>query len=155
MVKKDFEESNIQLNEDQVRQMDHQQFKTLIKKGMRDSAFIHFKEKQANHQKGRFLEHEDLTKPQPYLTTNKLTIKQIGLLFNLCCQSVWGIRDNFHNLYQDRMCQLCFVEVDNQKHILLCSTLMKHMKTNSDIQYEGIYSELQVQIPTYDEKYTS
>ena len=147
MVKKDFEESNIQLNEDQVRQMDHQQFKTLIKKGVRDSSFIHFKEKQANHQKGRFLEHEDLTKPQPYLITNKLTNKQIGLLFNLRCQSVWGIRDNFHNLYEDRMCQLCFIEVDNQKHILLCSTLMKHMKTNSDIQYEGIYSELQVQIP--------
>ena len=147
MVKKDFEESNLQLDDDQVRLMDGQRYKMLIKKSVRDSSFIFFKEKQANHQKGMLLDHEDLTKPQQYLTTNKLTNKQIALLFNLRCESVWGIRDNFHHLYQDRMCQLCFTELDTQKHTLQCSTLLKHMKRNTDIQYEDIYGELQDQIP--------
>ena len=63
MVQKDFEESNLQLNDDQVRQMDNQQYKMLIKKSLRDSSFIYFKEKQANHQKGSLLEHEYLTEP--------------------------------------------------------------------------------------------
>ena len=51
------------INDDRVRQMDNQQYKMLIKKSVSDSSFIYFKEKQANHQKGSLLEHEDLTEP--------------------------------------------------------------------------------------------
>ena len=120
LILKNFKESNIQINEDQVRQMDQTQYKLLIKKSVRDAAFIHFKEKQAHHQKGRMLEHECIIGPKKYLIRNQLTNKQTSLLFNLRCQSLWGIRENFHNLYQDRSCQLCFVELDTQKHISQC-----------------------------------
>ena len=69
-VQKYFEESNLQLSDDQLTQMDNKQYKILIKKTVRESSFIHFKEKQENLQKGSLLEHEDLTKPQLYFTTN-------------------------------------------------------------------------------------
>ena len=146
LVEHYFREANLNISNDQIRQMDPTQYKKLIKSSVRDLAFIYFKERQAGHQKGRLLEHENLLKPQKYLITNQLTNKQISLLFNLRCQVVRGIQDNFHNQYVDRRCPLCKLETDSQGHIIQCSTLKKHMKWNQDIKYEHIYGNLQEQV---------
>ena len=79
--------------------MDPINYKALIKSRVRDNTYIKLKEIQAGHEKGSLLVHKDLLNPQDYLKTNKLNNKQVGLLFNLRCQSLNGIRDNFHKLY--------------------------------------------------------
>ena len=111
MFQKDFEESNLEVNDEQVRQMDNQPYTLLIKKVcVTHHSFNSRRNKQTIRKEVYW--NMKITKPQQYLTTNKLTNQQVGLLFNLQCQSVWGIRDNFHNLYQDRMCQLCLTKLD-------------------------------------------
>ena len=46
---------------------------------------------QANHEKGKYLHHENLVRPQKYMTTIELNNKEVSLLFNLRCQSVSGV----------------------------------------------------------------
>ena len=50
--------------------------KTLIKTEVRKEAFKEFKNMQANHEKGKDLQHENLSAPQSYMTTNMLNNKR-------------------------------------------------------------------------------
>ena len=110
---------------------------TTLFERVRDNTYITLKEMQAGHEKGRSMVHKDLLNPQNYLKTNKLNNKQVGLLFNLRCQSLNGIRDNFHKLYHgDITCRLCLSNIDSQSHLLQCFELKKHMQINPDIIYE-------------------
>jgi hypothetical protein len=144
LVKSDFENFDISLNEDEIRDMDPKKYKSLIKEKVRESAFICFKEMQAGHTKGRQNQHKDLSSPQKYLLTNKLTNKQVSLLFNLKCQSVRGIKDNFHRQYPgDLLCPLCKLEADSQSHILTCSVLRRNTTINPEVKYDFIHGSLE------------
>ena len=143
IVKKDFEEINLIISEDQIINMCPLKYKSLIKEKMRDAAFIHLKEIQASHEKGGTTYHENLLQPQKYLVTNKLTNKQKSLLFNLRCQSVRGVRQNFSKMYfGDVQCRLCNLDIDCQIHILTCEALKKHFSWNHDIKYEFIWDKM-------------
>ena len=88
---------NLDLSEEHIRVMDVDQYKTLIKTAVRKEPFKEFKNMQANHEKGKDIHHDNLKAPQSYMTT-KLNNKEVSLLFNLRCQSVSGVKDNFHTL---------------------------------------------------------
>ena len=82
---------------------------------------LHFnykKEIQASHEKGKSTYHENLLKPQKYMMTHKLTNKQKSLLFNLRCQSVRGVRQNFSKQYYgDIQCRLCKFDIWNSRTV--------------------------------------
>ena len=103
---------------------------------------------QANHEKGKHLYHENLTRAQNYMKTNKLNNKEISLLFNLRCQSVSSVKENFHQQFGNNLlCDLCGKYVDTQEHLLQCHVLRKHIKWNhEDIKSEHIHGSLQEQI---------
>ena len=127
--------------------MDIIKYKALIKKEVRESAFMEFKLQQSGHEKGNKTPHENLEKPQKYLLTNKLTNKQISLLFNLRCQSERTFKNNFHRHYTgDLNCLMCNTELDSQEHLLMCKELKKHIDINHNIKYDHIYGSLQEQI---------
>lgn len=146
LVSGDFQLVNLNITDDQIRQMNQTQYKTLIKQKVRDAAYMEFKEQQAGHEKGRLLEHENLSKPQDYLLTNLLTNKQASLLYNLRCETVSGIRDNFHRQYSDIKCQLCLLEVDTQSHVLCCPFIKNQCKEYSSLPYDFIHGNLEEQV---------
>ena len=125
----------------------HKKYKLLIKEKVRDHSFIQFKEMHAGHKKGRQNQHDNINSPQKYLSTNKLNNKQVSLLFNWKCQSVSGIKDNFHQQYPvDLLCPLCKIEVDSQNHILTSLVLKKHINIDPAIKYEFIHGSLEEQV---------
>ena len=146
LVSSDFQEVNLSMNDDQIRQMSQTDYKNLVKQKVREAAYIEFKEQQAGHEKGRLLEHQDLLKPQGYLLTNLLTNKQTSLLYNLRCQSVKGIRNNFHRQYQNIRCQLCMLEIDSQNHVLYCPVIQNQFNGASILPYEYIHGNLEQQV---------
>ena len=147
LVKNDFEEINLHINNKLIQQMDVNKYKTLIKKEVREAAFKEFKLLQAGHEKGNKTIHENMEKPQKYLLTNKLTNKQISLLFNLRCQSERTFKNNFHRQYAgDLKCPMCKSEIDSQEHLIQCTELKKHMKFSHNIAYDQIYGNLDEQI---------
>ena len=147
LVQKDFKELNIDISDIEIRSMVPLDYKSMIKEKMRESAFIQLKEMQASHQKGQKIQHENLTCPQEYLLTHKLTNNEKSLLFNLRCQSVKGIRQNFSKMYfGDIYCRLCNLAIDSQEHTMQCSELKKHVTWNKDVLYENIYGSLDQQV---------
>ena len=128
--------------------MDEEKYKNLIKITVRDEAFKEFKIMQANHEKGKNIHHENLSRTQKYMTTNKLNNKEVSLLFNLRCQSINGIKDNFHQMFKGNLkCDLCAIYVDSQEHLLQCQVLRQHINWNhEEIKYDHIYGSLQQQI---------
>ena len=147
LVKNDFEEINLHIDNKIIQEMDIAKYKTLIKKEVREAAFKEFKVKQSGHEKGNSTSHENLEKPQKYLLTNKLTNKQISLLFNLRCQSERTFKNNFHRQYIGNLsCLMCNTEIDSQEHIIKCKELKKHMDTNHTIRYDQLYGSLEEQI---------
>ena len=103
---------------------------------------------QASHQKGKHLHHEHLTGAKNYLTTNELNNKKVSLLINLRCQSVSGVKDNFHQQFRNNlMCELCGKYLDNQVHLLKCQAIRKHIEwDHENIKLDHIYGSLQQQI---------
>ena len=59
LVSNDLKEVGISLSDDQIRQMSTVNYKALVKGKIRDWAFIYFKERQAGHEKGKLLEHNN------------------------------------------------------------------------------------------------
>ena len=147
-VKNDFEKVNLHISEEQIRAMDEEKYKNLIKITVRDEAFKEFKIMQANHEKGKNIHHENLSRTEKYMTTNKLNNKEVSLLFNLRCQSINGIKDNFHQMFKGNLkCDLCAIYVDSQEHLLQCQVLRQHINWNhEEIKYDHIYGSLQQQI---------
>jgi hypothetical protein len=128
LIQKDMSDMNLEYSDQEIINMNPTFYKKIIKEKVRAHSFIHFKELQTNHEKGRMNSHIDHKSPQDYLTTNKLTNKQMSLLFNLRCNSVSGIRANFpKQYYGDLQCRLCRKEQDSQIHLLQCSELKTHI----------------------------
>ena len=103
---------------------------------------------KSSHEKGKYLHYEHLSGAQNYLMINKLNNKKVSILFNLRCQSVSGVKDNFHQQFRNNlMCDICGKYVDNQEHLLQCHELRKHIKWyHENIKFDHIYGSLHKQI---------
>ena len=71
--------------------------------------------------------------------------KQSSLRMNLRCQTVRGIKDNFHTFYKnDTICPLqCNTEIDSQEHMLKCHKIRSKLTlVQKDELGQVIYSDL-------------
>ena len=64
----------------------------------------------------------------------------------MTCQSVKGIRNNFHRQYQDIRCHLCMLEIDSQNHVLYCPVIQNKFYGASSLPYEYIHRDLEQQV---------
>ena len=125
--------------------MNEEDYKHLINKKVREESFQEFKIMQAGHEKGNKIYHENLEQPQSYLLTNKLSNRQVSLLFNMRVQCVREIKDNIHKQYNHTLkCNVCKIQTNDQKHILICHVMNKHVNWNNyEVKYEHIFGTLQ------------
>ena len=74
------------------------------------------------------------------------TKKNSKLLFNMTCQSVKGIRNNFHNFYDENIhCPFkCKNSYDTQAHVLSCPDHLSQYHKNdlNLVQYSDIFGSL-------------
>lgn len=106
---------------------------------------------KSGHGKVKTIAHSNLDKPQEYLTSGKFTNAQRSILFNLRSMRENSFRDNFHAIYQDKKCQLCKFEVDNQEHALSCIILKQNMNHEDKnilqvVKYQDIFGDLDEQL---------
>ena len=104
-----------------------------------------------SHEKVRTIIHQNLGKPQAYLTSGTFSNSQRSILFNLRSSCENSFRDNFHNLYQSVICQLCKLEPDTQKHALFCHVIKEHLNEEEQnilkvSTYEDIFDNLHTQL---------
>ena len=89
------------------KEMRKNEFKKIVKQGFRNNAFTQLVEIKLSHDKVRFIEHNNINKPEKYLLSSALDNKQKQLLYNLRCRSETEFKVNFHNIYQNLDCLFC------------------------------------------------
>ena len=81
------------------------------------------------------LEYKEL-KLQNYLKATNLYYKKKSLLFNLRTHMI-NVSKNYGKI---SLCPLCLKGVDNQQHLMLCEKLSVEQKSQTQIQYDDIFS---------------
>ena len=79
--------------------------------------------------------------------------RKCSLLYNLRCNTVKGIRDNFHKQFRGQIkCPFkCPHEKDTQQHVLSCNYLVKHLSDSNKLLLQNIkYTDL---FGTVEEQY--
>ena len=146
MIREDLESISLCLSEDSIASMSEQIYKYLIKSKMRTSSFNDLSRTQATHSKVRNITYHNLLQPQDYLCDKRFSDKMRGLLFNLRCKTVRGIKDNFHGMYSSVECDFCGYECDDLQHTLRCGALVSEVPIDPEIKYDHIFGTIEQQV---------
>ena len=96
----------------------------------------HPKKQCRSQSKSYTLEYESF-QTQPYMLT--LPFKMASFVFRLRARNLI-CKDNHHNAFTNLICRLCNVEIENQQHIMNCSSVFAHEpKRNLDSIYSKDY----------------
>ena len=146
LVKQDFENINLHISENLIKQMSKKEYKDIVSNKVRESTFKSLRTLQESHQKVKDIEFTQLKTSQEYITNNNFSNAEISLLFNLRCKTVKGIKKNFTGMYgSDSKCELCGSCEDSQEHILECTVLEEHMVWDHSIQYQYLFGSVDQQ----------
>ena len=114
MVRKDFEQVDLSLDDQTISAMTELQYKKLVKEKIRQYAFKELSDLQQTYKKVKNIIFTQFSRPQEYLIHKEFDDEMKTVLYNLRCQSFQGIKENFHNKFQTHECDLCGIERDSQ-----------------------------------------
>ena len=138
-VKLDLDELNIQLTENEIREMKYEAFKKVVKTKSNEKFFEYLLSLKLNHSKTQNLSSYKL---QTYLESENLTYKQKQLLFSLRTRSI-DVKRNYKNKYRNSnlFCTLCDDKlVESESHLLECTSTYEMLGNIGDAKYEDIFS---------------
>ena len=148
LVVDDLKKINMSLeNEKHVQKMTKKEFKDIIMEKTRIISFNEQVIKKASHEKVKNMSHASLTKPESYLTSDKVTNKLSSLIFNLRCRSQKEFKTNFNKMYECKLCPMCQEKNDSQEHALSCRvTSQKLNDKTKEVKYEDLFGDLDGQL---------
>ena len=133
-VKQDLVDLNISLSFDEIETYSHEQFKQIVKKKCRSTAFAELMKAKSNHSKMSPLPYDEL-KVQSYLIDGNFHSGDARLLFSFRTRMV-KVRNNYKWGSNDLYCPLCDLDMDTQEHLLICPKLNQ---SPLDISYNSIF----------------
>ena len=143
LVSEDKKSISLDMSDLQIKSMSKQKFQSIVKKKIRQAAFIYLKNLQEGHSKMNGIKYNTFEK-SAYLSSPLFKSDSIGLLLALRTRTVEGVRNDFRGMYPDKKCPLeCDVD-DTLQHILECSVLRQHHTSEqvsaNEIKYSDIFS---------------
>jgi hypothetical protein len=152
LLKDDLEKVGLTLeDESNISSLTKYAFKNQIKKEIRKLSQHELETIKSEHEKVKNIGHHNLDKPQECLTSGLFTKAQRSILLNLRSMSETNFRDNFHKMYQDKRCQICKLELDQQEHALTCLPIQHHMNHEDismlkEVSYQNIFGNIHAQL---------
>ena len=143
LVSEDKKSISLDMSDLQIKSMSKEKFQSIVKKKIRQAAFIYLKNLQEGHSKMNGIKYNTFEK-SAYLSSPLFKSDSIGLLLALRTRTVEGVRNDFRGMYPNKKCPLeCDVD-DTLQHILECSVLRQHHTSEqvsaNDIKYSDISS---------------
>ena len=141
-IKDDLKSLEIELTEQEIKDMGKEPFKNIVKKKLKDKAADFLFSYKAKHSKTK---HLNTYKLQSYLSSDQLSTNEKKLLFSLRTRSV-DVKRNYKNKHKFNMlCSLCKddSEEETELHLLKCPKILDETKDDIDIteaKYEDIFS---------------
>ena len=117
-VEKDKKELQINVCDEKLLKMSKGVFKNYIKKKVKSAALEHLTKLKSKHTKVRFIKSDDL-KCSPYLINSKFTTSEAKILFKFRTH-MYSVKENFENIYQNMLCDLCCASKCSQSHLFQC-----------------------------------
>ena len=132
-----------------------EQYKTIVKKKVREATLKHLKDIQQSHSKIKDIKFKEL-KTQHYLRSPFFSNSEISLLYALRSRTEEKFKANFRNRYANvAPCPFkCWTEgeavaEDTQQHLLVCSKLRTEFQSEElakgQVVYEDIFGEVNKQ----------
>lgn len=153
LVKDDQTKYGVELSDDIIASMSKLEYNKLIKYKVRQFALNELKTIQSEHIKVKHILYESSSEPQEYLKDKHFNNRLSSLLYNLRCESVKDLKNNFRKMYNDKIqCRMkCKNEIDSQQHILECHEIITHLSSNQkellkDVKYEHLFGNPQDQL---------
>ena len=149
LVKEDLNVIGEAFDEETIFMRSKDQFKTIIKEKIRQSAFRDLKNLQMKHSKIMNIQYDGL-QTQLYMTSPLFSNDMVKILVNMRSSMTKDIKNNFSSIYKGNMaCRLKCSDpnaIDSQQHLLLCSALTDNItKEQNHIKYEDIFGSLEQQ----------
>ena len=133
-------------DEEAIKQMSQDQFKSKIRKEIRQFSFKELETIKSEHTKVKEIIHTDMNSPQKYIIDTRFTNKMSSLLFNLRSRCENEFKDNFHNMGRESLCVVCQQFIDSQEHALSCKAISQHLADEDKsrlnrVQYNDLFSD--------------
>ena len=137
VVEEDREAIRLNLSDNQIYGMGSIDYKKLVKKKVRDTAYKKLEDVKKPHSKVKDNLYMNLNKPQEYLLNEEITNEERQIIFALRSRTLRGIRENFPYLQYGgvTLCPLCLTNEDSQEHVLECEKLGEK---NVNVKYSDI-----------------
>ena len=127
------------MTEEAITQMSEREYKTLVKKSVRNAAFSELEEQKVNHTKVKDNRYDNLERPQQYITCKSFTNTEVSILFGLRSRTIRGIKENFKTMYKENtLCPICERSPDTQEHVTQCKVLLGIQPLNIHINHDHI-----------------
>ena len=131
-VKENLKFYEINLSENQIKNIKNNTFKNIVKKQMKSKAEDFLFTLKEKHSKTENLQS---FKFQDYLKSNKISTEEKKLLFQLRTRST-HTKANYKNKYKfDISCSMCNdkVSIQTDAHLLTCSTIVDALATKTEL----------------------
>ena len=138
MIQNDFQDMGIPFVEEEIIKETKCEFKSKIKRILRNLMFEDLKKEQKGHSKISHICYPEF-EVQEYLKTHKMNNHEVSLLFALRSRSSKHFKANFP-YFSEQMCPSCGKEVDSQEHCLKCEVTYPPSIRNNEIEYSDIFS---------------
>ena len=137
LVKRDFENVDMILNEKEIQGSSKAEYKLKVKSAIKQCVFKELKTLQEGHSKISNICYNKF-ETQSYMKNQTLNNHEVSLLFALRSRTARAFKANFP-YHAEQLCPLGCPDLDSQEHCLLCDKLTT--SRDSSIVYESIFSE--------------
>ena len=146
LVTADRQELKISHTDEEISNMSQDMFRSLVKKAVEKRALTYLNSIAMGHTKSAGLVKTKLER-ENYFENPNFSKSEVELLFALRTRTVRNIKKNFPTQYNNNMaCQVCFLHVCCQEHLLVCPELTKSVNIPIDMEYSDIYGNPEKQI---------
>ena len=146
-IENDKNEINMTLSDEDVMNISKSKFKKLVKQKIKLAALEYLNSVAKDHSKSEKLMKTEL-QWSTYLKDKRFSVPEAQLLFKLRSRMV-SVKANFKKSHiNDLWCQLCKVELCDQKHLLFCIVLKKFIPEmeKTSVHYSDIFGNVDKQL---------
>ena len=142
-VKEDLEILGIPFDEENIQTTKKEAFKKIVNTKIREASHSSL----LQDKKGKLENLSSHYEMKEYLSTDKLTLQQKQLLFNLRYRMVL-VKCNYKRKYEENLfCTLCDTQAEeSQEHLLVCPALLEEIVEDKTVKYLDIFGPLEKQV---------
>ena len=143
-VRKDKIKFNLEISDDKISRMSKNMFKTIVDKAVGKKAIEFLNNIAESHSKSQQLIKSKLVR-ESYFGSDIFSRSEVELLFSLRTRMI-DVRKNFPSKFNNQIgCQLCFIHVEDQKHLMKCEKLTAMVNVPEKMEYEDIFKSVDKQ----------